>query len=457
MSPRRVIAITAAASFLAPLNSSMVAVALPRIRDDFAIGVGPLTLLVSVYLVAVAVSQPVSGRLGDTVGCRKMILLGLGALFVSSLGAALAWNYWVLVAWRALQGVSAAMVMPNGVAYLRRSLDSSTLGRSLGYNGAAISAGAAMGPVLGGLVISIFDWRAMFLVNVPAAAVIALLIVTLPADQPAATRRLRIDFPSLGALAAAFAGLVVLGNAAKLHNPVLVTGGFLALPLAAGAYLALYRRRGTGVVDLRLFSRGDYAAAALTTALSNLVMYTSLIFIPIYLDELRHASEAAIGLILFSLSVSTVVISPFSGRLADTRGHRLPSVAGALFIIAGAAGLVATAGEFAAWGVAIPLAAMGTGMGLMGAAQQSSALRAWGTEVAGSASGTLSMMRYVGSVAGAALLAALVGSPPAIGEIRELAAILALFAAVNLAVAAFVGGRRGPAPDANPAPTRAHA
>ena len=142
MSPRRVIAITSAAGFLAPLNSSMVAVGLPRIRDDFHIGVGPLTLLVSVYLVAVAVSQPLSGKLGDAVGCRRMILFGLAALFVSSLGAALAWNFWVLVGWRALQGVSAAMVMPNGVAYLRRSLDSNTLGRSLGYNGAAISAGA---------------------------------------------------------------------------------------------------------------------------------------------------------------------------------------------------------------------------------------------------------------------------------------------------------------------------
>lgn len=454
MSPRRIIAITSAASFLAPLNSSMVAVGLPRIRDEFHIGVGPLTLLVSVYLVAVAVSQPVSGKLGDAIGCRRMILVGLGALFVSSLGAALAWNFWVLVAWRALQGVSAAMVMPNGVAYLRRSLDSHTLGRSLGYNGAAISAGAAMGPVFGGLVLSLSNWRAMFLVNVPAAAIIALFILTLAPDRPATTARPRIDFASLGALAAAFAGLVVLGNASRLHNPALITAGFLALPVAAGAYLALYRRRGSGVVDLRLFTRADYASSAMTTALSNLVMYTALIFIPIYLDELRHASEAAIGLILFSLSVSTVVVSPFSGRLSDSRGHRLPAVAGAAFIMTGAAGLIACIGRFAPWGVAVPLAATGVGMGLMGAAQQSSALRAWGTEVAGAASGTLSMMRYVGSVGGAALMAGLVGSSPTVGEVRTLAAVLTVFAVVNIAVAAFVGSRRQMAPESQPAGSR---
>lgn len=457
MTPRRIIAITSSASFLAPLNSSMVAVALPRIRDEFDIGVGPLTLLVSVYLVAVAVSQPVSGKLGDSLGHRRMILAGLAVLFASSLGAAVAWNFWVLVVLRALQGVAAAMVMPNGVAYLRRSLDSQTLGRSLGYNGAAISAGAAMGPVFGGLVLSLAGWRAMFLVNVPSAAIIALFVLTLSADRPAAAVRARIDFASLLALAGAFAGLVALGNAARLHNPALVTGGLLALPVAVAVYLFLYRRKGSGVVDLRLFSRADYASPALTTALSNLVMYTALIFIPLYLDELRGTSEAAIGVILFSLSISTVVVSPFSGRLSDSRGHRIPAVAGALAILAGAIGVALCVGRFAPWTVAVPLAGLGIGMGMMGAAQQTSALRAWSTEVAGSASGTLSMMRYVGSVGGAALMAALVGSAPTVSEVRLLAWVLAAFAVANVAVAAMVGGRRQIAPESQPASSRATA
>jgi MFS family permease len=435
----------------------MVAVALPRIRDEFHIGVGPLTLLVSVYLVAVAVSQPVSGKLGDTVGHRRMILAGLAVLFASSLGAALAWNFWMLVILRAFQGIAAAMVMPNGVAYLRKSLDSNTLGRSLGYNGAAISAGAAMGPVFGGLVLSVAGWRAMFLVNVPAAAVIALFILTLAADHTGRAVRPRIDFPSLAALGAAFAGLVVLGNAARLHNPALVVAACLVLPVAALLYLGLYRRTGSGVVDLRLFARADYASSAMTTALSNLVMYTALIFIPIYLDELRHSSEAAIGLILFSLSVSTVIVSPFSGRLSDSKGHRLPAATGAAGVLIGAVALAACIGEFAPWAVAVPLAAVGVGMGLMGAAQQTSALRAWGTEVAGSASGTLSMMRYVGSVGGAALMAAIVGSRPTVTEVRLLAWVLAAFAVLNLAIAAFVGNRRRTVAESQPAGSRATA
>ena len=114
-------------------------------------------------------------------------------------------------------------------------------------------------------------------------------------------------------------------------------------------------------------------------------------------------------------------------------------------------------GEFAPWGVAVPLGSLGLGMGLMGAAQQSSALRAWGTEVAGAASGTLSMMRYVGSVGGAALMAGIVGSSPTVGELRTLAAVLMLFAVVNIAVAAFIGNRRQTASESQPAGSRATA
>ncbi len=441
MSPRRTIAITASASFLAPLNSTMIAVALPNVRDDFGIGVGPLTLLISVYLVAVAVSQPVSGRLGDSFGHRRMILAGLVVLFASSLGAAVAWNFWVLVIFRAFQGIAAAMVMPNGTAYLRRRLNAGTLGRSMGYNGAAVSAGAAVGPVVGGLLLSVVGWRAMFLVNVPAAAIIALFVLTLPADHDIGASRPRIDFLSLASLGAAFAGLVILGNAPRLDNPALVVGACLVFPAAIAVYLALFRRRGSGAVDLRLFTRADYASSAITTALSNLVMYTALVSIPIYLDEVRNVSVAVIGLILFSLSVSTVVMSPFSGVLADSRGPRQPAVAGATGILLSALGLALCIGRFAPWAVAVPLAGIGVGMGLMGAAQQSAAIRAWGIEVAGSASGTLSMMRYVGSVAGAALIAGLVGAHPNVGEIRLLALALVACAVANLAAAAMFGVR----------------
>jgi MFS family permease len=452
--PFRIIAITAAASFLAPLNSSMVAVALPRIKHDFHVGVGPLTLLVSVYLVAVAVAQPVSGRFGDAFGHRRMILAGLAVLFLSSLGAAVAPTFWTLVLTRGVQGVSAAMVMPNGVAYLRRHVDATILGRSLGYNGAAISAGAAMGPVLGGLAVAAAGWRAMFLVNVPAAVIIALWVWSLPKDDVQRPARMNIDGVSLAALALAFAGLVAIGNAARVHQPALAVGALAILPVAVAGYLLRYRQKGTGVVELRLFGRRDYAVAGASTALNNLVMYTTLIAMPIYLDELRGVGEAGIGLILFSLSVATVVVSPLSGNLSDRHGYRLPAVIGAAVLLGSAVLLAAMVGHFGAWTVVFPLAAMGVGMGIVQASLQSAALRAWGTEVAGSASGTQSMMRYVGSVAGTALLAATLGSHPSMGDVRLLLVCLSGVAVLNFLVS-FAMGRRPSATQERAAQTSA--
>lgn len=454
LSARKLVAVIAAAGFLVPLNSSMIAVALPRVRDDFGVGVGLLTLLVTVYLVAVAVSQPVSGKLGDAVGHRRMILAGLALLFLSSLAATLSWSFWVLIVARAFQGISAAMVMPNGIAYLRRHIDSDVLGKTLGYNGAAISAGAAMGPVLGGVAVSLWGWRSMFLINVPAAIVIAALVLALPRDEGERKPITGIDLPSLASLLAAFTGLAVLGNARRFESPALVLAAMLILPLAVASYAWLYRKRGTGVVELRLFSNRDYAVAGFSTAFANLVMYTALIAMPIYLDELRNVGGSTIGLLLFSMSVASVAVSPLAGNLADRLGYRRPLLAGGVILIAGAAALAGSAGQFAVWTVAAPLGVIGLGMALSQSAAQAAALRAWGPEVAGSAAGTQSMMRYVGSVAGAAIMAAVLGSQPTTGEVRLLLWIVSAAAVANFAVSLAAPRGRVPLARVEPSPAR---
>ena len=434
LSPRRIIASTASAGFFAPLNSSMLAVALPRIRDDFGVGVGLLALLVSVYLVAVAVAQPVAGKLGDSLGHRRMVLAGLGLLFASSLMAAGAWAFWTLMLARVFQGLAAAMIMPNCTAYLRAHIDERELGRSMGYNGAAISAGAAMGPVIGGLVVAAAGWRWMFLVNVPAAIFAAVLVFTLERD--AARRAITgIDAPSIVILLAGFAGLAILGNAARFENPVLTLAAAAVLPVALVAYGLLYRARRRGVVELRLFSRVDYAVAATSTALSNLVMYTILLAMPLYLDELRGVGEAAIGVLLFSLSVASVVVSPFSGGLADRIGYRRPLLFGSTILVVASTGLASIIGHFPPWAVAVPLGAIGIAMSFCMSGAGLASLRAWGTEVAGAAAGTQSMMRYVGSVAGAAMMAGILGSTPDLDGMRILMWLVCVAATLNLAVA----------------------
>lgn len=437
-SARRLIVGTGIASLIAPFNSSMIAVALPSIRSDFGIGVGAATWLISSYLIAVAVSQPVGGRLGDAFGHRAVVVIGLIVMALFSLGAALAWNYELLVATRTVQGVAAALVMPNAVAYLRKKVPAHELGRVLGANGSAVSSGAALGPVIGGLLLAVGNWRWLFLANVPAGAVALVLILRLEADEGRGRSALGLDGLSLGLLLASFTGMALLGTANRIGSVPLLVACMTVLPIGAIGYYLRYRAKQRGVVDLQLFTRRNYSAPAACVALGNLVMYSTLIAIPVYLDDVKHTSDAVVGLLLFSMSVAVVAISPFAGRYSDRLGARPLVMAGAMVSLGGAAVLLAVLGHGTIALLSFPLLLIGLGLGLAQAAQQSAALQAWPREMAGSASGTFSMMRYVGSVTGAAIIAAVLGAHPDVTAFRELFAVLVLFAIATVGAAWFV-------------------
>jgi MFS family permease len=393
---------------------------------------------VSAYLIAVAVSQPVGGRLGDAVGCRRVILVGLSLLLASSLAAAVSWDFRMLLALRSLQGVSAALVMPSALAYLRKAVPAARLGSALGTTGAAVSLGAALGPVVGAALLIAGSWRLLFLVNIPIALLALVLVWLMPADQGRGRRTIDVDAISLVALAAAFLGVAVIGTSAKIDQKWLVTIAYALLPVSVLAYALRYWLAGSGVVDLRLFTRRAYAAASATTALSNLVMYTILIAIPLYLADTRDTGDFTIGLLLFLMSVAIALASPAAGRLSDRVGSRTMVLAGASVMCAGATVLAFVLPTPPLAVLAIPLMLVGLGLGLATAGQQSAALKSWPGAMAGSASGTLSMMRYVGSVTGTALLAALVPGHPLSSEFRTLFIVLAAFAAANVLAASLL-------------------
>ena len=422
------------ASIFGPLNSTMIAVALPAIRSDFHIGVGALTWLISSYLIAVAVAQPASGRLGDAFGHLRIVQLGLVVLLVFSVAAVFAWNFPSLVVMRSLQGLAAALTMPNVLAYLRKNVEPERLGSVLGINGAAVSAGAALGPVLGGVLLLFGGWQLLFLANVAPALLTLWMLMRLKPDAGQGRKALVIDVPSLAALATALTGISLIGSAFKLHSPLLTTVGWVMFPLGIAVYLVSYRIRKSGVVDLHLFTRRNYAVTSAGVALSNLLMYTTLVAMPVYLSENRHLSDAVVGLCVFAISAALVGVSPIAGRASDRVGRRPPVFVGAIASLAGVAGLTlgVDAGPIAV--IVVLLLVIGFGTGLASVPQQSAALQAWPTRMAGSASGTYSMMRYVGSISGTAMIAAVLGSHPATRDFQLVFGILIAFGVLNALV-----------------------
>lgn len=444
--PGRRLAVSAgAAALLAPLNSTMVAVALPAIRDEFNVGVVAVSWLVTSYLVAVAITQPVGGRLGDAIGSLAVLRIGLLGMAACSVAAALSPSFELLVATRSLQGVAAALLIPSSTAYLRKSVSVRALPGVLGTNGAMISAGAALGPVAGGLILAVGGWHWLFLLNLPAVVAVWVLLLPLPADGGKGIATFRVNPTSLAALITAFTGLALLGSALRSGNAVFPAVSVGLLVAGVAAYAVLFRASGQAVVDLNLFRAPAFARSGAMTAVSNLVMYTILVAMPVYLRDERGVGAGAIGALLFAMSATSVMAAPVGGRVATRFGIRAGLVSGSGVLILATAGVLAAVAAGGTYSLALPLALVGVGMGLAGAAQQSSGLAAWPATMAGSAAGTLSFMRYVGSVAGASLLAAVLGRNPGAGQFEALLAVLACAGLVNGALALWGPGSRSQA------------
>lgn len=437
------------ASSLMPLNSTMIAVALPEMTREFARPPGTVTqAAVASYLVAAIVLQGPGGKLGDRIGHRRVLALGLGLVAVGAVVGAAAPAIGVLAAARVLMAAGGAAIVPATVALLRTELPADRRGRAFGLFGAVMSLAAGIGPVVGGELVRAFGWSSIFAANLPVIGLAALLAVGRTQRAPAPDRP-RFDLVGSVLLAGALAALVLGLDA---------SGGTAAALLGACAVLVVplvwwERRAGDPVVALGLFASAAFTAGSLLIALQNLVLYTLLFELPQVLAALLAVDSAVTGRLLAALTAAMIVASLAAGRLTDRIGARPVAVGGVLASL-GAVGLLAAAGMSSPWSLVLPLAVLGIGVGLASPAAQSASLAAVAREHSGAAAGIATTMRYLGGVVGVALLGRLVdlaGEPSAVlGEHRT---VLAVFAGVLVAAAAcavVLPGRAAPArlPDA---------
>lgn len=225
-------------SILAPLNSTMLAVALPELRRDFGVGHGEIAWLVSAYLIAMAVAQPLGGRLGDQLGRVAVFRAGLVLFLALSLAAAAAPTFTALVALRTGQALIGAAVIPNGIAMMRESVPVNRLGRSGGLLGSIVSISAAVGPLLGAGLLALGSWRLLFLMNAPLVAAGVLLVTALNYGEGPRRRAVSLDWLGAGSFAACLAAMTVLLGALRGSADVaLVVTEAVALPVCGAVFV----------------------------------------------------------------------------------------------------------------------------------------------------------------------------------------------------------------------------
>jgi MFS family permease len=389
-----------AGAVLSPLNSTMIAAAMPRIEHDFGIDAGAATAwLVGGYLLVSIVALAPMGRLADLIGHRVVFGIGLGLTAAGALCAIASPHFAVLVVGRLLMGVGGSCIVPTAMAMMRLAVSPEGITRALGAFGSLMASAAAIGPFLGGAIVqTAWGWHAVFLANVPLIGLAALLSPALRAIPLPEHRHPRFDLIGSLLLGVGLAALV-----AAVKTPAEWRLPSLALGLVALAVFVWHERRDSApVVDLALFRAAPFAGGGAIVALHNLAMYSLLFALPHLLGGTRVPLRD--GAVLAAMTGAMVVSGPLGGRVAARIGARATTLLSSLVAAAGTLAL--------AWALPTPLAVAGClaiagiGIGLASGPSQAAALAATPRERSGTASAALSIMRYLGGLIGSAVLAA---------------------------------------------------
>jgi DHA2 family methylenomycin A resistance protein-like MFS transporter len=409
--PTAALAVICAGYFMVIIDATVVNVALPSIGRGLHGTVTGLQWAVDAYTLSFAALLLTGGALAERLGGRRIFTLGLVVFGAASAACGLAPTLGVLVAARFVQGAGAALLVPSSLLLLQAAFtDRQARSRAFGVWGAIAGVGAASGPIVGGLLISVWSWRGVFFLNLPFALAAFLAAPRLlPAPRP---RPRAVD---LGGQVLAITGLgaltVALVQAGRLGwTAPLVVGGFCLSAAAWAAFVMVEHRSADPMLPLSLLCRRAFRAGSIVGLLINLGFYGQLFVMSLYFQDVRGYSALQTGLALLPEAGLLTIASAASGRIMARTGPRVPMLAG---LLRGGAGLlgIAVAGVHTPYPVfVVPMIAAGAGMALTMPAATASVMEAAPPDRGGIASGVVNAARQAGGVLGVAILGSLVSA-----------------------------------------------
>jgi DHA2 family methylenomycin A resistance protein-like MFS transporter len=423
--------------FLVLLDVTIVNLALPSIDTGLGAGVSGLQWVVDGYAVALAALLLAAGTTGDLLGHRRTVLAGLVVFGVASLGCAAAPTTGVLVAARVVQGVGAALLLPGTLAIISRAFPGREQARAIGAWAAVGSIALPAGPLLGGLLVELFGWRAVFAVNLPVVVVsFAVAARVVREDRAPSDRRLDVPGLVLGALTLGSTTLAVIDLG---HDGWSWTAGvaLVVAVLTACGFVAAELRASDPMLPLGLFRRPAFTTANAVAGTMNLGTLGTLFVMTSYLQVVQGRSALATGLALFPLFAPLPVLAPLTGRVTSRTGPRRPMAVGLVTSAVGMLLLLRT-GTDTSYAVLLPaLLLWGIGLGVLTPAVVAAAVASVEPTRAGLATGLNNTARQAGGALGIAAYGAVAGpaqhAASYVGGLHLLAVATAAFYAVSAA------------------------
>jgi len=446
----RLLAIVLSCTLFAVMNGSMVNVALPTLMRGFGIGIATTVWLYTGHSLPVALAHPLLGLIGERFGAKTVFLAGVAGFLVGSILCSAAWNFPSLLAFRAVQALAAAAVVPNALVLIAGAFPPNQRGQALGLWSAVSGIGVGIGPALGGVLTQYASWRAIFWVNVPFLLVAIVVGSRQIRPVEGRAREHGFDFVGAGILAAGLGALMLALTAGQTQGwtspPVLVEFAIAAVGLVA--FPAWEARTPGALLPLSLVRTRAYSLATGTVFLQSMVMFAMLLLLPLYLQSARGHSPTEAGVMILPMSLAMALFAPIGGTLSDRLGPRLPTTVG--MVASGVAVLLLTTlslGSAYLW-LGLILFLAGAGFGMSVSPLTSTALNAAQPDQRGAASGFFSTTRFVGAVIGSTVLGVVLSSRTdaalphihaAASPLRHALALLAGFHDVYLVGAAIAG------------------
>jgi len=400
--------VVVAGTIMAVLDATIVNVAIPTLGRDLEASISTIQWVMTGYLLAFASVIPLTGWATGRFGAKQVWVASLLVFMAGSALAGTAWSIDSLILFRVIQGLGAGLIMPVGQTILAQAAGPQRMGRVMSVIGVPILLAPVLGPVIGGAIIGAASWRWIFFVNLPVGlSAVALALRLLPAS--AARGSARLDVRGLALLSPGIVffvyGMSEAGSSGGFATPrVLVSAGVGLVLVALFTWHALRRGR-LALIDVSLFARRGFSAAATTNLLVGIALFGALILLPLYYQLVRGESPLATGLLLMPQGIGAALAMPIAGMLTDRRGGRAVVSSGILLALLGTAAYTQVGPDTPYLFLAGALFVIGLGLGATIPPSMAVAYQTSPPEAVAQATSTINVIQRVAGSIGTALLA----------------------------------------------------
>lgn len=324
-------------AFMSILDSTIVNIAIPRLETAFGAGVNTVEWVLTGYTLAQAVAVPLVAYFTDRFGIKRFYIFSLAAFTIGSAMCGLAWSLPLLIVFRVLQGLGGAALMPLSMTLLFSVFPPEERGMAMGFFGVPVLLAPALGPTLGGWLVTYTGWQVIFYLNVPIGILAVILSMIFMRDSQV---RRRPHFDLLGFCFVTVGLVLTLYGFSSASTDgwgsSTVVGcmsvGILSLITFVLIELSISKRGGNPLLNLRLFANGPFTTSNIASILVTFTMFGGLFLFPLYLQNLRQLNAYEAGLVLLPQALASMISVVVGGRLVDKLGVKAVVIPGLIIL-----------------------------------------------------------------------------------------------------------------------------